>query len=97
MVVEVGKIKEGLYILDLLRLGPILDGLHFHFEHAKSRGWEAVSKVLGWICMEFTFLRFGKESVFAEASEHLLDMLPVESLIIRVNENIFQVDYDTNI
>ena len=47
--------------------------------------------------MEFTFLGFGIESVFAEVLEHLLDMLPVESLILEVNENIVQVDYDTNI
>ena len=47
--------------------------------------------------MEFTFLGFGVESMFAEVSEHLLDMLPVESLILRVNEDIVQVDYDANI
>ena len=47
--------------------------------------------------MEFTFLRFGIESVFAEASEHLSDVLPVGSLILRVNEDIIQVDYDANI
>ena len=47
--------------------------------------------------MEFTFLRFGKESVFVEALENLSDMLPVGSLILRVNENIVQVEYDANI
>ena len=47
--------------------------------------------------MEFTFLRFGIESMFAEALEHLSDVLPVGSLILRVNEDVVQVDYDTNI
>ena len=47
--------------------------------------------------MEFTFLGLGIESVFAEVLEHLLDMLPVGSLILEVNEDIIQVDYDTNI
>ena len=47
--------------------------------------------------MEFTFLRFGVESVFAEALKHFLDMLPVGSLILGVNEDIVQVDYDANI
>ena len=37
-VVEVGKIKEELYILDLPRLGPILDSLHFLLGHHKSEG-----------------------------------------------------------
>ena len=47
--------------------------------------------------MEFTFFGFGIEFVFAEASEHLSDMLPVESLILGVNEDVIQVDYDANI
>ena len=47
--------------------------------------------------MEFTFLMFGVESVFVEASEHFSDMLPVGSLILGVNEDIIQVDYDANI
>ena len=47
--------------------------------------------------MEFTFFGFGIESVFAEASEHLLDVLPVGSLILGVNEDVVQVDYDANI
>ena len=47
--------------------------------------------------MEFTFLGFGIESMFAEVLEHLSDMLPVGSLILRVNEDIVLVDYDANI
>ena len=47
--------------------------------------------------MEFTFLGFGIESVFAEVLEHLSDMLPVGSLILGVNEDVVQVDYDANI
>ena len=47
--------------------------------------------------MEFTFLEFGIESMFVEVSEHLLNMLPMESLILRVNEDIVQVGYDANI
>ena len=47
--------------------------------------------------MKFIFLGFGVESVFVEVLEHLSDMLPVESLILGVNEDIVQVDYDANI
>ena len=47
MAVEVGKTEEGLYILDLPRLGPILDGLYFFLGHGKSGGQKAISKVLG--------------------------------------------------
>ena len=36
--VEVHKPKEGLYILDLLRFGPVLYGLHLLQGHSKSGG-----------------------------------------------------------
>ena len=36
--VEIYKAKEGLHILDLPRLGPVLYGLHLLWRHSKSRG-----------------------------------------------------------
>ena len=36
--VEICKVKEGLHVLDLLRLRPVLYGLHFLWRHSKSRG-----------------------------------------------------------
>ena len=36
--VEICKAKEGLHVLDLLRLRPVLYGLHFLQRHSKSRG-----------------------------------------------------------
>ena len=37
-LIKVHKPKEGLYILDLSRLGPVLYGLHLLQRHSKSRG-----------------------------------------------------------
>ena len=36
--VKICKAKEGLHIFDLLRLGPVLYGLHLLQRHSKSRG-----------------------------------------------------------
>ena len=47
--------------------------------------------------MELTLLRFCVEPVFAESLEDLLDMLLVGSLVLRVNEDVIQVDNDANI
>ena len=47
--------------------------------------------------MKFIFLGFSVEFVFVKVLEHLSDMLSVGSLILGVNEDIVQVDYDANI
>ena len=36
--VKFHKAKEGLHVLDLLRLGPVLYGLHLLWRHSKSGG-----------------------------------------------------------
>ena len=38
MPVKVCKAEEGLYVLDLPRLGPVLYGLHLLWRHCKSGG-----------------------------------------------------------
>ena len=36
--VKIRKAKEGLHVLDLLRLRPVLNGLYLLWKHNKSRG-----------------------------------------------------------
>ena len=38
MPVEICKAEEGLHVLDLSRLGPVLYGLHLLWRHSKSGG-----------------------------------------------------------
>ena len=47
--------------------------------------------------MELTVLRFRIEPVFAELPEDLSDMLLVGSLVLRVGEDVVQVNDNTNI
>ena len=37
-MIEVSKFQEGLNVLNLLRLGPVLYGLHLDWRHSQARG-----------------------------------------------------------
>ena len=47
--------------------------------------------------MELTLLRFCIESVFAESLENLFDMLLVGSIVLRVDEDVVQINNNANI
>ena len=47
--------------------------------------------------MELTLLRFHIEPVFAESLKNLLDMLLVGSIVLRVDEDVIQINNDANI
>jgi hypothetical protein len=47
--------------------------------------------------VKFTFFWFGIKSVLAESVENLSDMLLVGSIVHRVDKDVIQIDYDTNI
>ena len=47
--------------------------------------------------MELTLLRLGKEAVCAELPEDFSDMLLVGGHVSRVDEDVVQVYYDTNV
>ena len=95
--VEVYKSKEGLHILGLPRLEPVLYGLHPFWEHSKSGGQKLVSEVHGGFSVELILLGFGKEAVCIELLEDFSDMLLVGGHVSRVDEDVVQVYYDTNI
>ena len=56
LTVEICETKEGLHILDLLGLGPILNGFDFLWGHRQSSWRQDVAEVLGGLGMELTFL-----------------------------------------
>ena len=72
--VEVHEPEEGLNVLNFLWFWPIGGGLNFLRRHRESVRRETETEVLGGGGMELTFLWFGKEIVFVEASEDFVDM-----------------------
>ena len=63
MLIEVRKAKEGLDVLNLMGLGPILDGFNFLQGHGKSGQGENITEVFHSVGMEFALLRVGIESM----------------------------------
>ena len=63
LTVEICETKEGLHILDLPGLRPILNGFDFLWGHRQSSWRQDVAKVLGGLRMELAFLRVCIESV----------------------------------
>ena len=95
--IKICKAEEGLHVLDLPRLGPVLYGLHFLQRHSKSRGQQLVTRVLGGFGVELTLLRFGKEAVCAELPEDFSDILLVRGHVSGVDEDVIQVYYNANV
>ena len=74
MTVEVGKTEEGLNVLDLPGLGPILDDLEFVWGHGKAFGGQHISEVLTASDVKLIFVYMGKNSISTESAEYFLDM-----------------------
>ena len=85
MPIEVHEAEEGLDVLNLMGLGPILDGFNFLQGHGQSGRREDITEVLHSVGMEFALLRVGVESVSVQLSEDLSDVLLMGSLILRVD------------
>ena len=82
--VEVHKSEEGLNVLNFPRFQPVGNGLNFLCRHRESIRRETETEVLSGGGMELTFLWFGKEIVFAEASEDFADMFLMGLEVLRV-------------
>jgi hypothetical protein len=76
-MVEVGKAKEGLNVLDFPWFRPVVDCLDLLRSHGKPLRREAEAKIFDRGGMELTLFRFGIESMFMEMLEDFLDMLIV--------------------
>ena len=74
-----------------------MDDLNLVGSHKQSLGSENVAEILHPIFVKFAFLGFRIQTVLPQASEDLLDLLAVSSSVRRINEDVVQIDNNTNI
>jgi len=91
------KVLERLHILNLPRVGPVLDDLNLVRSHKQSFGSENVAQILHPIFMKFVFLRFRLQTMLLQVSEDLLDLLAMSSSVGRINEDVVQIDNNTKV
>jgi len=82
-----------LNVLDLPQFRPLLNGLYFVGGHRETGGRQDVAEISTLL----SFLWFGIQPVLPELAEDLLDLFMVSSFIGRINENIVEVDDNTNV
>jgi len=95
--IKISKTKKRLHILNLPRVGPVLDDLNLVGSHKQFFRSENVTEILHPIFMKFAFLGFRIQTVLPQASEDFLDLLAVSSSVGRVNEDVVQIDNNTNV
>src|SRR5882672_1884492 len=96
-MVEVGKTEEGLNVLDFSGFRPILDYLDFVLGHGEAFGRQHISKVFAGSDMELTFVCTGKKSISAESAKYFSDVSLVFGNVVRVDEDVIQIDDDNDI
>ena len=92
--IEVGKAKEGLNVFDLPRFWPLLDNLDFLVGHCQAEVCQDISEELNGISVPFTFIHFGIETVFPKMSEQFTDVFLVLFEIVRIDEDVIEIDHD---
>src|SRR5882672_9321573 len=97
MTVKVGKTEEGLNVLDFLRFGQILDNLDLVWGHGEAFGRQHVSEVFAGSDMELAFVCMGKKSISVESLEYFPNMSFMLGNVVRVDEDVVQVDDDYDI
>src|SRR5882672_1190309 len=95
--VKVGEIEEGLNVLDFSRFRPILNYLDFVLGHGEAFGRQHVSEVFTGSDMEFAFVCTGKKSISTEFAKYFSDMSLVFGNVVRVDEDVVQIDDDNDI
>src|SRR6266581_9320175 len=83
--VEICESKEGLNVLDLTGLRPVLDSLDLVRRHRQASRGQYVAEVLRSVSMELALLRIGEEAMLAEPTEGFPDVFLVERLVLGVN------------
>src|SRR5882672_1844908 len=97
MTVKVGETEEGLNVLDFSGFRPILDYLDFVLGHGEAFGRQHISEVFAGSDVEFTFVCTGKKSVSAESAKYFSDVSLVFCNVVRVDEDVVQIDDDNDI
>jgi hypothetical protein len=96
-VVEVSKAEEGLNILHFAWFRPILDCLDFGGVHTQTRRRQDITEVLNRVGVESAFVDSGIEAVLSESSKYFAYMFSVKLGVVRVDEDIVEIDDNTNI
>ena len=74
-----------------------MNNLYFVVEYGKARRRKDVSQVLYSLRVKFAFLCFGIKTSLVEMLEYFFYMLVMLGHVIRVDEYIIQIDYNTDI
>ncbi|KIO05557.1 hypothetical protein M404DRAFT_140936, partial [Pisolithus tinctorius Marx 270] len=85
LAVEVGKAEERLYVLDLVRLSPVTDGLDLFLGHREAGRGKVESEVFNQVQVELIFLWLHIKAMKPKQVEDFLDMLLMGLLISRVD------------
>ena len=86
-----------MYVLDFSGFWPIGDGFDFFVRHGEPIRRDDVSEVFDRVSVKYTFLRFDKQAMFSESSEHLSDMFPVRLQVLGKDKDVIEVDKDRDI
>src|SRR5882672_1923491 len=95
-MVKVGETEEGLNVLDFSGFKPILDYLDFVLGHGEAFGRQHISEVFAGSDMELAFVCTGKKSVSAESAKYFSDVSLVFGNVVRVDEDVVQIDDDND-
>jgi len=74
-----------------------LNNLYFVVRHGEARRRKDVSQILYRLGVEFAFLCFSIKTSLAETLEYFFHMPVMLGHVIRVDEYIIQIDYNTDI
>ena len=84
-------------VFDLAGFQPIKDGLHFVSSHAEFVRHKNVSEVFHTVLVKLAFPGIGVKAMFPELVEDFFDVLFVLGHVVRVDEDVIEVDNDTDI
>ena len=86
-----------MHIFDFVGFWPVKNGLDLLLVHAKTFSGEDVAEVFNFIFVPFTFWWTSIKAVLPESPKYFLDMSFVLRHIIRVDEDIIEVNDNTDI
>ena len=93
-MIEIGKAKEGLYILHFCRCGPTCNSIWFDRIHGKLTRFDDYSKVFHLGGSEATFLKFEVKIQFSHSLEATFSVFSVNLFIWEENEKVIHIDHE---
>jgi hypothetical protein len=95
--IEVGEAQEGLDVADFPWFRPILNAIYFGGVHREAVGRKDETKVLDTFRVELAFVGASVQSMLSEATQDLADVSAMVGLVVGVDENVVQVDYNRDV